>query len=132
MTDDRIRLEGMVFYGFHGVDPAERKVGQRFIVDLEVGIDLRRAGASDNITDTINYSQLYRAVREIVEGRSRNLLETLAQDISQRVIDNFNVESVRVHVKKPEAPIKGSVLGYAGVEILRNKFESPAGAGDSN
>jgi len=39
---------------------------------------------------------------------------------------------VRVHVKKPEAPIKGSVLGYAGVEILRNKFESPAGAGDSN
>ena len=124
MSDDRIRLEGMVFYGFHGVEPAEREVGQRFVVDLEVDLDLRVAGASDDVGDTVNYSQLYRAVQEITEGPSRNLLENLAEGIAQRVLDGFGVESVRVRVKKPEAPIRGSVLAYAGVEIYRTKADA--------
>ena len=124
MSDDRIRLEGMVFYGFHGVEPAEREVGQRFVVDLEVDLDLRVAGASDDVSDTVNYSRLYRAVQEITEGPSRNLLENLAEGIAQRVLDGFGVESVRVRVKKPEAPIRGSVLAYAGVEIYRTKVDA--------
>ena len=124
MSDDRIRLEGMVFYGFHGVGPAEREVGQRFVVDLELDLDLRVAGGSDDISDTINYSRLYRAVQAIVEGPSRNLLENLADRIAQRVLGGFDVESVRVRVKKPEAPISGSVLAYAGVEIFRTKADA--------
>ena len=121
MSDDRIRLQGMVFYGFHGVEPAERQVGQRFVVDLEVDRDLRAAGVSDDVADTVNYSRLYRAVQEIAEGPSRNLLENLAEAIAQRVLDSFDVESVRVRVKKPEAPIRGSVLSYAGVEVFRKR-----------
>ena len=124
MSDDRIRLEGMVFYGFHGVEPAEREVGQRFVVDLEVDLDLRAAGASDDISDTVNYSRLYRAVQEVAEGPSRNLLENLADRIAQRVLSGFGVESVRVRVKKPEAPIRGSVLAYAGVEIYRTRADA--------
>ena len=124
MSDDRIRLQGMVFYGFHGVEPAERQVGQRFVVDLEVDRDLRAAGASDDVADTVNYSRLYRAVQEIAEGPSRNLLENLAEAIAQRVLDSFDVESVRVRVKKPEAPIRGSVLSYAGVEVFRKRAPS--------
>ena len=114
----------MVFYGFHGVEPAERQVGQRFVVDLEVDRDLRAAGVSDDVADTVNYSRLYRAVQEIAEGPSRNLLENLAEAIAQRVLDSFDVESVRVRVKKPEAPIRGSVLSYAGVEVFRKRAPS--------
>ena len=121
MGSDRIHLEGMVFYGFHGVSPAEQELGQRFVVDLEARRDLQAAGVSDDIADTVSYSHLYRAVKQVVEGSSRKLLESLAEAIAQRILDEFDVESVRVAVKKPEAPIKGSVLSYAGVEVFRER-----------
>jgi dihydroneopterin aldolase len=111
----------MVFYGFHGVNPAEQESGQRFVVDLEVRRDLQVAGASDDPADTINYSQFYRLVKEVVEGPSRKLLENLAETIAEGVLDGFDVDDVTVRVKKPEAPIKGSVLSYAGVEIFRDR-----------
>ena len=121
MESDRIHLEGMVFYGFHGVSPAEQEVGQRFVVDLEARRDLRAAGLSDDLRDTVSYSHLYREVKQIVEGSSRKLLESLAEAIAKRILDEFDVESVRIMVKKPEAPIKGSVLSYAGVEVFRER-----------
>ena len=121
MTQDRIQLKGMIFYGFHGVDQAEREVGQRFVVDLEVNRDLRAAGISDDIGDTVSYVELYRVAKEVVEGPGRRLLENLAETIAQRVLEGFEVDAVRVAVKKPEAPIKGSVLSHAGVEIFRQK-----------
>ena len=123
MALDKIRLEGMVFYGFHGVNPAEQESGQRFVVDLEAQRDLSAAGVSDDLADTVNYSRLYRLVKEVVEGPSRKLLENLAETIAQRVLDGFDVDAVTVRVKKPEAPIKGSVLSYAGVEIIRERAD---------
>ena len=68
MPKDKIQLEGMIFYGFHGIDPAERELGQRFVVDLEVERDLSEAGASDDPADTVNYSKMYRIVKEVIEG----------------------------------------------------------------
>jgi dihydroneopterin aldolase len=118
---DKIQLEGMVFYGFHGVNPAEQELGQRFVVDLEVERDLRTAGLSDDLEDTVSYSRMYRLVKEVMEGPSRKLLENLAEAIAQRILDSFDVESVRVGVKKPDVPIKGSVLSHAGVEISRKR-----------
>jgi dihydroneopterin aldolase len=118
---DKISLEGMVFYGYHGVGAAEQELGQRFVVDLEVERDLRTAGVSDDPEDTINYSHVYRAVKEIVEGPSRKLLESVAEAIAERVLGGFDVESVRVTVKKPEAPMKGSILAHAAVEIFRDR-----------
>ena len=121
MSRDKIQLEGMVFYGFHGVGAEERQVGQRFVVDLEVQRDLRAAGASDEPDDTVNYSRIYRLVKEVVEGPSRKLLESLAETIAQGVLDGFEVDSVTVKVKKPEVPIKGSILSHAAVEITRER-----------
>ena len=123
MANDKMQLQGMVFYGFHGIDPAERELGQRFIVDLEVRRDLRAAGLSDDPADTVNYSHLFRLVKEIVEGPSRNLLESLAETIAQRVLEGFDVDSVTVTVKKPEVPMKGSILTHAAVEIVRERGE---------
>ena len=86
---DRIRLAGMIFYGFHGVGPEEQQVGQRFVVDLDVERDLRAAGLSDEPGDTVNYAQMYRVVKEIVEGPSRKLLESVAESIAEAILDGF-------------------------------------------
>ncbi len=116
---DKIQLEGMVFYGFHGIGPAEQELGQRFIVDLEMERDLHAAGLSDDQEDTVNYSRVYKLVKEVMEGPSRKLLENLAETIAQRVLEGFDIDAIRVKVKKPEVPMKGSILSHASVEIFR-------------
>ncbi len=121
MPADKIRLADMVFYGYHGVRPAERETGQRFVVDLEVTRDLTAAGVSDDLSDTVSYSEVFRLVKSIVEGPPHNLLESLAGEIAAAVLDAHDVSSVTVTVKKPEPPIAGAVLGYAGVEITRSR-----------
>ena len=83
---DRIILEGMQFYGYHGVNPEERVLGQRYVVDLTADLDLRRAGQSDRLEDTVSYSHIYRTVRAVMEGEPRNLLESAAQAIADRVL----------------------------------------------
>ena len=72
---DRIILDGMRFFAFHGNDIEERRLGQPFVVDLELETDLSIAGASDDLGDTINYAEVYRAVRRMMERTPRNLLE---------------------------------------------------------
>ena len=121
MTTDKIQLEGMVFYGYHGVGSAEQELGQRFVVDVEMERDLRAAGLSDDPADTVNYSQVFKLVREIMEGPSRKLLENIAETIAQRVLEGYDVDSVMVRVKKPEVPMKGSILAHASVEIFRKR-----------
>ena len=118
---DRIILEGMRFYGFHGVNPEERVLGQEYLVDLTVELDLGRAGRTDRLEDTISYSRIYRAVKDVMEGDSRNLLEAAAQAIADRVLSEFPVESVGVRVMKPHPPIRGSVIESATVEIFRRR-----------
>ena len=118
---DRIVLEGMRFYGFHGVNPEERVLGQEYLVDLAVEMDLTQAGASDRIEDTISYAHIYRAVRDVMEGEPRNLLESAAQSVADRILSQFPVDSVAIRVKKPHTPIRGSVIENATVEIFRRR-----------
>ncbi len=122
MSSDRIILTGLQFYGFHGVNPEERSLGQHFIVDLEAELELSIPAASDRLEDTVSYTQLYRAVKEVMEGEPRNLLEAAAGAIAARVLDrNPQVNGVRVRVQKPRPPIKGSVIESAAVEIYRSR-----------
>ena len=118
---DRIVLEGMRFYGFHGVNPEERELGQEHLVDLAVEMDLTQAGASDRLEDTISYAHIYRAVRDVMEGEPRNLLEAAAQSVADRILSDFPVDSVSIRVKKPHPPIRGSVIENATVEIFRRR-----------
>ncbi|MDD9995243.1 MAG: dihydroneopterin aldolase [Dehalococcoidia bacterium] len=121
MAEDRIHLKGMVFYGHHGVTPEEQALGQRIEVDLEVEADLETAALEDDPEQTIDYGALYRITREVVEGDPVRLLETIAQRVADRIQDEYEVGAVWVKVMKPGAPIDGSVLGYAAVEILRGE-----------
>ena len=119
MSSDRIILNGMQFYGFHGVNSEERTLGQPYEVDLEVELDLGPAGRSDNLEDTVSYAQLYRLAQAVMEGQPKFLLEAAAEAIAQQTLDQFPVNAVRVQVRKPRPPIRGSSIDHAAVEIYR-------------
>ncbi|MDE2867789.1 MAG: dihydroneopterin aldolase [Chloroflexota bacterium] len=122
MPPDTISLAGITLYGYHGARPEERTLGQRFIVDLDLDADLRNAAATDALDSTVNYSEVYALVAEIVEGEPVKLLETLAEGIAQAVLKRFSqVQRVRVRVAKPGVAIAGSVLREAAVTIDRTR-----------
>ena len=116
---DRIILEGMQFYGFHGANPEERALGQAYLVDLTVELDLSKPGETDRLEDTVSYPRLYRAVQDVVAGDSKNLLEAMAHTIANKVLAEFPVNAVSVLLRKPRPPIRGSVIDSAAVEIYR-------------
>jgi len=121
-SQDEVLLEGMRFYAYHGVNPEEQALGQRFTVDVALAVDLRRAGQSDDLADTVSYSAVYKVVRGIVEGQPRQLIEAVAEDIAAAVLREFSPAGrVTVTVRKPEVPMKGSMLDAAGVRITRSR-----------
>ncbi len=117
---DKIILKGIQFYGYHGVSEAEREVGQKYAVDVEIDCDLESAGKSDDLNDTMDYSEIFRLVIETGTHRKFLLIESLAQNITDSILSRFPIESVLVRVKKLTPPIPGE-LEYAGVEITRKR-----------
>ncbi|MDP8972647.1 MAG: dihydroneopterin aldolase [Actinomycetota bacterium] len=121
-SEDRILLEGMVFHGHHGTLPAERELGQPFVVDIELRLDLQPAGLSDDLTQTVDYSEVHRQAKEIVEGPPVSLIETLAERIASTVLEDFStVEAVDVKVAKPNVRLDDTVLTGSAVEIVRHR-----------
>jgi dihydroneopterin aldolase len=122
MSEDRILLTDMVFHGHHGTLPAENELGQPFVVSIELHLDLRPAGSSDDLTSTVDYSQVHRMTRDIVEGPSVQLIETLAERIATGALrDHPAVEAVKVKVAKPHVRLGDTVLAGSAVEILRRR-----------
>ena len=126
MSEDRILLEDMVFHGHHGTLPAEQELGQPFLVSVELHLDLRPAGTSDDLTKTVDYSEIHSMARDIVEGPSVQLVETVAERIAAAVLENHPlVEAVKVRVAKPHVRLGGTVLAGSAVEILRRREAGP-------
>ena len=109
----------MSFQGRHGVRPAEREQPQEFKVDLDIEANLRAAGESDRLADTVDYSQARAAAKEIIEGRSMELLESLAAAIAERILDLPHVEAVSVRVAKRPASMQP--IEAAAVRIVRTR-----------
>ncbi len=105
---DEIILNGMQFYGYHGVFPEETIIGQRFIVDVHLRLDLRQAGNTDLVKYTIDYGKVYNVVKTVVEGAPKKLIESVADTIAVELLNTFGkLNSVIVQVQKPAAPIPG-------------------------
>lgn len=119
---DKIVLRDMVFYGYHGVFEAEREIGQRFEVDVELHLDLRSAGRSDDLDATVNYVDVYTVVKDIVEEQEFDLVESLAEAVAQQILSAYDLERVVVRVRKPHAPI-GGITGGVEVEIIRTPHD---------
>jgi len=118
MSADRVLIEGLIFFGYHGVRPEEQRLGQKFRVDVELTLDLGRAASSDRVADTVNYEEICRLVLEVGKGRRCNLVETLAERIAAVLLKAFPAQEVLVRVKKTSPPFDGT-LTAVGVEIRR-------------
>lgn len=118
---DKIILNGIEVMGRHGCSAEERVQLQPFIVDLELHLHLRQASRSDDLGDTIDYVSVIKEVKQIVGGTSRNLIETVAQEIADFLLRRYMLlEGVKVAINKPNPPI-GEKFGGATVEILRHR-----------
>ncbi len=118
---DRIFLRGMRFMACHGVLPHEREVPQPFEVDVEMGLDLRAAGESDDLDDTVNYAKAYDVVSTVLTVTRKYLIEAIAEELADDLLRDFDsLRWVRVTVHKPAAPIDG-IFSDVGVTILRRR-----------
>lgn len=118
---DRIELKGMQFYGHHGLFQEEKKLGQKFVIDVTLHAALQVAGKSDDMDNAIDYGKVYEEVRNIVTGPPRNLIESVGEHIATSLLHKFSkVQKIEVSVKKPEAPIPG-ILDYAAVHLERSR-----------
>ncbi|MNM93408.1 Dihydroneopterin aldolase [compost metagenome] len=118
---DKMVLRRMEYYGYHGVFEEERKLGQRFYVDLELEMDLRQAGIHDDLTQTVNYAELHGLVKDIVELKSFQLIEALAEHIASAVLDTYTrVDALTVRVIKPHPPFDIHFDGVT-VEMYRSR-----------
>lgn len=100
---DRITLTGIRAVGYHGVFDHERRDGQPFVVDIELHRPLDTT--SDDLAGTVNYAEVAQAVEDIITGRPRDLIETVAGDVASRCLTFPGVQSVCVTVHKPNAPL---------------------------
>jgi dihydroneopterin aldolase len=115
-----IELQGLVVFGRHGYLEEERRVAQRFLVDLWAHLD-ERATRSDDLEETVDYRRLGELVQEVFEGPSRQLLEGLAGAVADGVIERFPaIRSVRVRVRKPDVVLDPTV-DHAAVIVERER-----------
>ena len=115
-----IELAGLVVFGHHGYLEEERRLGQRFLVDLWAEVP-ETASSSDDIEDTVDYRKLARLVREVLAGPERLLLEGLAGGVADGVLERFpSVVRVRVRVRKPDVVLDPPVE-HAAVIVERSR-----------
>lgn len=120
MTLDRIELRGLRARGRHGCLPAERDLGQVFVVDAILGLDTRPAAEGDDLSRTVDYGALAGRLVAAVEGEPLNLIETLADRLAKICLEDRTVSEVEITVHKPSAPIPHPFADVA-VKITRSR-----------
>jgi 7,8-dihydroneopterin aldolase/epimerase/oxygenase len=116
---DRIIVKDLQVFAHHGVLEEERRLGQRFHVDVVAHLDLRDAGASDDYAKTVGYDAIAALASETLTAKSYNLIEAAAEAVAQAVLARFpQVEKVEVELRKHAAPID-ALFASVGVRIER-------------
>lgn len=110
-----IRLVNMIFYGYHGVEAAEKQTGHRYEVDMELETDISRAVETDHLDDTVNYVTIYKIVEEYLERHRYNLVETLAERLRREIKKQTNASRVTIRLRKRIPPVPGNI-DYMEVE----------------
>jgi dihydroneopterin aldolase len=118
---DRIFVRGLALHAYHGVMPHEAKVGQTFMLDLDLEIDLSAAARSDKVIDTVSYDKVVECTAEAFCSERRRLIEAAAGCVADAVLAAFpRVRSVRVTIHKPHAPI-AATFEDVGVTLVRSR-----------
>lgn len=112
-----ILLENVKFYARHGVSDQETTVGNSFIINLKINVDISAASVSDNLEDTLNYASVYEVVKKEMDIPSK-LLEHVGGRILQSLKKNFpNIKTIELKISKQNPPIRGQVE-YASVILI--------------
>jgi dihydroneopterin aldolase len=118
---DRIFVTGLLIHAHHGVMEHESKVGQRFVLDLELWIDLESAARSDKLVDTVSYASIVESATRAFTAQSHRLVEAAAGAVADALLAaSAHVSAVQVTVRKPHAPI-AAVFADVGVTLLRHR-----------
>lgn len=116
---DKIYINNLEFIGFHGVFPEEKKLGQKFLVSLELTVDIREAGKTGDLTKSVHYGLVAQDVEKLFLEKSIDLIETCAENIAEMVLKKYElVKEIKVVVKKPWAPLQMHFENVA-IEITR-------------
>ena len=117
---DRITMDGIDVYAHHGVHPAERELGQRFVIDVSLFGDWSAAATSDELDQALDYVAVHRRIREVTASTSFQLLEALAEVICVALLSDFPVARTVITVHKPNPPIP-NFLGRVSVTLDRDQ-----------
>jgi dihydroneopterin aldolase len=103
-----VRLVNAVFYGHHGVMQEEHRIGGRYEVDVATDLNFEAAAQNDDLTQTVNYEEVYAFIKDLVTENNFYLIETLAYRIGQRVAEAYpHIHAVEVTVRKANPPVGG-------------------------
>src|SRR5262245_473157 len=120
MTDS-IFVSGLLIHAHHGVMAHEGKVGQRFVIDLELAIDLGMASRSDKLADTVDYGTIVDTATAVFTRRNYRLIEAAGGAVADALLAKFaKITAVRITVRKPHAPI-AAIFGDAGCTVTRRR-----------
>lgn len=118
---DKIIIEDLEVYAYHGIAKEEKKLGQLFIVSLQISTDLEIAARTGDLKSTVNYAEVCDMVQTVLQSEKYDLIETVAIKIVESIFREFqNALTVRILLKKPWAPM-GHHLKYAAVELERTR-----------
>jgi dihydroneopterin aldolase len=118
---DAIFVNGLVLHAYHGVMPHEGKVGQPFVLDLVLDIDLAEASRTDKLKHTVSYDLLVKTASEAFCARRYRLVEAAAGAVADAVLDRYPpIRSIRITVRKPHAPI-AATFDDVGIMITRTR-----------
>lgn len=98
-----------------GVSEKERKKSQKIMIDLVIFRDLKEAGEEDEISKTVNYSEVLKGIKRLVKNKEFNLIESVAENVASFLIKSFRVDKVKVRVRKERFGLSPAI----GVEIVR-------------
>jgi 7,8-dihydroneopterin aldolase/epimerase/oxygenase len=119
-----IFIEGLEVYGYHGVAPEERVLGQRFYFDVRLTVEDCRAALTDRVEDAIDYTEVIDLVIDVATTESYSLLERLARVTAEAILRKFPVDEVWVQVVKPHPPVACALTGVsAAMELQRSDLE---------
>jgi dihydroneopterin aldolase len=120
-TMAKITLANIRLVGHHGYHDAERELGQRFELDVELHTNVQTASQSDKLTDAVNYEAVYKIIDSVVREDRFSLLEALASDIARKVLEQFPVVGIVVRVRKASVP-RCPGLGHVEIEVKRGEL----------
>jgi 7,8-dihydroneopterin aldolase/epimerase/oxygenase len=118
---DTIFITGLVLHARHGVMDHETEVGQRFVIDLELAVDLSESSRTDRLSDTVSYSNVVACATAAFKDANYKLLERAAGAVAEAILSTFpKIGAVKITVHKPHAPI-AAIFDDVGVIITRTR-----------